>query len=122
MKKLPEITTHPWTKEKRDAIIDAVSNRIPLYLAAESNGVGVEIFKDWIYTAQIDMDGGLDNEFTQFYTAIKKAQMTKIREHLSIIAARPENWEADAWILQHCWPNDYINSGESHGKGKEKNG
>ena len=116
-----QVTNH-WTKEKRDAMIDAISHRVPFYLAAEANGVSAVVFYDWIRLAKMDMDAGIVSDLTEFYTAIKKAQMTKIREHLSIIAARPENWQADAWILQHCWPDDYFNSGESHGKGEKENG
>ena len=85
--------------EKRAAIIDAVSHRIHFNLAAEANGVSCDTLKGWIDKARADMALGIENEHTEFYAAISRAQMTKMREHLDIIAARPERWEADAWIL-----------------------
>ena len=93
--------------EKRAAIVDAISHRIHYTVAAEANGVGYKLFIGWIDKARQDMDDGIENEYTEFYTALKRAEMTKMREHLDVIAARPENWEADAWILERVWPNHY---------------
>jgi hypothetical protein len=40
--------------------------------------------------------------------------MTKVRQHMDIIADRPERWQADAWILERRWykyfsPNANLN-------------
>jgi len=89
--------------EKRAALIDAVSHRIHFNLAAEANGISSNTMKGWIDKAQADMTLGVENEHTEFYAAMTRAQMTKIREHLDIISSRPEGWEADAWILSSVY-------------------
>ena len=91
------------SKEKCAAIIDAVSHRVSMALACEANGVSFKTGQGWIEQAKSDMDMGIENEYTEFYSALRRAQMTKVREHLDIIASRPENCEADAWILDSVY-------------------
>lgn len=123
-----------FTPERCAAIVDAISHRIPYELAAEANGISERTLFYWIelgYQHQIE---GLDTEYTAFLQSIKKAEMTKIREHSDIIAARPERWQADAWILERRWPKHYGNNillkelnekmnkmiGAQHGKSHEE--
>jgi len=99
-----------FTPERRAAIIDAISHRIPYELAAEANGIAERTLHHWLdvgYQHQLD---GLDTDYTEFLQSIKRAEMTKIREHGDIIAARPERWQADAWILERRWPKHYGNN------------
>jgi len=30
-----------------------------------------------------------------------------MREHSDMIAAKPERWQADAWLLERRWPKHY---------------
>lgn len=96
-----------FTPERRSAIIDAISHRIPYEYAAEANGICEETLYDWLRTARQHRKEGIDSEYTQFSEAIKRAEMQRMREHSDMIAAKPKNWQADAWILERRWPKHY---------------
>jgi len=96
-----------FTPERRAAIIDAIYHRIPYVLAAEANGISEETFYDWLRTAAAHLNEGIESDFTQFSESIKRAEMQRIREHNEIIAARPERWQADAWLLERRWNKHY---------------
>ncbi len=92
-----------FTEKRRNDIIDAISHRIPYEMAAEANGINVETLYDWLRTAKKHRDEGIDSEYTQFSEALKKGEMTRVREHTDMIAAKPERWQADAWLLERRW-------------------
>ncbi len=96
-----------FTKETCDAIIDAISHRVPYEYAAEGNGICESTLYDWIRTGQNDMANGVDSDYAKFSKAIKRAEMTKIRQHSDIIAERPERWQADAWLLERRYAKHY---------------
>lgn len=103
-----------FTKERRDAIIDAIRHRIPYELAAEANGIDEQTLYVWIKKGKRDKAENIDSDYVVFAEAIKKAEMAKVREHLDVISARPERWQADAWILERRWyqhfgPNAQLN-------------
>jgi transposase-like protein len=103
-----------FTPERRAAIVDAIRNRIPYEYAAEANGICEETLYDWLRTAKVHRRDGIDSDYTQFSEDIKRAEMQRIREHTDIIAARPERWQADAWLLERRWhkhfgPNAQLN-------------
>ncbi len=93
-----------FTPERRAAIINDIVNRIPYQLAAEANGICESTLYDWLNTAKVHQMEGIDSDFTEFSESIKKAERNKIKEHTSIIASRPKQWQADAWILERRWP------------------
>ena len=96
-----------FTPERCSAIVDAISHRIPYEYAAEANGICEATLHDWLKTAKAHRLQGLDTEYTQFSEAIKRAEMTRMREHSDMIAAKPERWQADAWLLERRWPKHY---------------
>ncbi len=123
-----------FTPERRASIIDAISHRIPYELAAEANGICLDTLYEWFKIGRQHRDQGIDSDYTIFSEALKRAEMTKVREHTDIISARPERWQADAWLLERRWhkyfgPNAPVNElnqrlakleeGE-HEKGNEK--
>ena len=85
-----------FTEERRLAIIDAISHRIPYEYAAEANGICEATLHDWLNTAKAHRLQGIDSDYTRFSEAIKRAEMTRMREHSDMIAAKPERWQADA--------------------------
>jgi transposase-like protein len=95
------------TPEKRAAIIDAISHRIPYEFAAEGNGVCEATLYNWLICGRRDLKAGLQNEYTLFLEDVKRAEMTRIRQHSDIIAERPERWQADAWLLERRWHKHY---------------
>ena len=96
-----------FTPERRSAIIDAIAHRIPYEYAAEANGICEATLHDWLNTAKAHRLQGIESDYTQFSEAIKRAEMTRMREHSDMIAAKPERWQADAWLLERRWPKHY---------------
>src|SRR3954470_7083138 len=89
-----------FTHDRRSAIIDAISHRIPYEYAAEANGICEDTLYEWLRIAKQHRKEGIDSEYTEFSEAIKRAEMTRMREHSDMIAAKPERWQADAWLLE----------------------
>jgi hypothetical protein len=96
-----------FTPERRSAIIDAISHRIPYEYAAEANGICEDTLYEWLKIGKAHRAEGIDSEYTKFSEDIKRAEMQRIREHSDIIAARPERWQADAWMLERRWYKHY---------------
>lgn len=96
-----------FTPERRAAIIDAIAHRIPYEYAAEANGICEATLYDWLKTARVHHTQGIDSDYTKFSEAIKRVEMTRIREHSDMIAAKPKNWQADAWMLERRWHKHY---------------
>lgn len=96
-----------FTPERRAAIIDAISKRVPYEFAAEGNGICEDTLYDWINTGKKHRKEGIDSDFANFSEAIKKAEMSKIVEHSEKIASNVDRWQADAWILERRWHKHY---------------
>jgi transposase-like protein len=92
-----------FTLERRQSILDAISNRIPYQLAAEANGISEETLHDWLRVGRRDLAKGEETEFSQFSENIKKIELEKMKEHLNSINTSPERWQAQAWILERRW-------------------
>lgn len=92
-----------FTEKRRNDIIDAVSHRIPYELAAEANGISLSTLYEWLKIGREQTEEGISSDYTIFSEALKRAEMQKMREHSDIIAARPERWQADAWLLERRW-------------------
>lgn len=103
-----------FTPERRASIIDAISHRIPYEMAAEANGISLSTLYEWLKIGNDQREQGIETEYTIFSEALKRAEMQKVREHTDMIAAKPERWQADAWLLERRWykyfgPNAQIN-------------
>ncbi len=123
-----------FTPERRAKIIHDISRRVPYEMAAEANGICEATLYDWLNTGKVHQLEGLDSEFTKFSEAIKRAELDRVLEHTDMIAAKPERWQADAWLLERRWPKHFGNNvllkelnermnhmeGAKHGKGNEE--
>lgn len=96
-----------FTPERCAAIVDAIAHRIPYEYAAEANGIAEKTLYIWLEIAKKHQDEGIESNYTVFLQDIKRAEMTRIREHNDMIAAKPERWQADAWILERRWHKHY---------------
>jgi len=108
-----------FTPERRTSIIDAISHRIPYEMAAEANGITLSTLYEWLKIGREHTDEGITSDYSIFSEALKRAEMQKVREHTDMIAAKPERWQADAWLLERRWykhfgPNAQLN--ELHAK------
>jgi len=111
-----ETTGRPskFTPERLGSIIDAISHRIPYEMAAEANGISGETLYAWLRIGKRHRDENIESAYSVFSEALKRAEMTKVREHTDMIAAKPERWQADAWLLERRWhkyfgPNAQVN-------------
>lgn len=103
-----------FTAERCAAIIDAISHRIPYEMAAEANGICEDTLYEWLKIGRTHQRERIVSEYAAFSEALKRAEMTKVRQHMDIIADRPERWQADAWLLERRWhkhfgPNAQLN-------------
>lgn len=96
-----------FTEKRRNDIIDAISHRIPYELAAEANGICLETLYEWLRIGKRHAKEGIDSDYVIFSESLKRAEMQKVREHCDMVAAKPERWQADAWILERRWHKYY---------------
>lgn len=101
-----------FTPERRAAIIDAISHRIPYEFAAEANGISQDTLYEWLKLGKKHRDECIESDYSIFTEAIKRAEMEKIRQHNDMIAAKPERWQADAWILERRWHKHYSSNAQ----------
>lgn len=92
-----------FTSERCAAIVDDIAHRVPYEMAAEANGISDQTLYTWLNIAKDHLAQGIDSEYTIFLEAIKKAEKNRVREHIKNIAERPNQWQADAWILERRW-------------------
>ncbi len=104
-----------FTEERRNSIVDAISHRIPYEMAAEANGISLETLYAWLRTGKEHRDQGIDSDYTIFSESLKRSEMQKVREHTDMIAAKPERWQADAWLLERRW-HKYFSSNAQLGE------
>lgn len=105
------------TQDKRLLIVDSIAHQIPYGLASEAHGIPLSVFESWIFAGRRDCLVGVNSAQAQFFQDVKNAEMKCIRTHLDLIAARPDNWEAHAWLLERRWPRFY---GEFSNDGQEE--
>lgn len=96
-----------FTPERRAAIINDISHRIPYELAAEANGISGSTLYEWLKIGKDHIDEGIESDYTMFSEALKRAEMNKVREHNEKIASNVDRWQADAWLLERRWHKHY---------------
>ncbi len=106
----PEGRPSKFTPERRADIISAISRRAPYQLAAEANGISERTLYCWLEEGVKDVEANIESEYAEFLQAIKRAEMQKVMEHTDMIAAKPERWQADAWLLERRWPAHFGNN------------
>mgnify|MGYP001615153404 FL=1 len=124
-----------FTPERCARIVSDISRRVPYELAAEANGICESTLFDWLNTGKAHQLDGIDSDYTRFSESIKRAELNRVLEHTDMIAAKPERWQADAWLLERRWPKYFGNNvllkelnermnlmaGAKHGKNIEEN-
>ena len=103
----PEGRPTKFTPERCADIISAISRRAPYQLAAEANGISERTLFYWLEEGVRDLEANVDSEYAAFLQSIKRAEMQKVMEHTDMIAAKPERWQADAWLLERRWPKHF---------------
>lgn len=103
-----------FTPQRCADIVDAIKHRAPYEYAAMANGISERTLYNWIDLGKEHLEHNIESNYAKFLQDIKRAELTRIREHTDIIAARPERWQADAWLLERRWhkhfgPNAQLN-------------
>ena len=99
-----------FTPERCAQIIHDISRRVPYELAAEANGICEATLYDWLNTGKAHQLEGIETDYSRFSESIKRAELTRVLEHTDMIAAKPERWQADAWLLERRWPKHFGNN------------
>lgn len=96
-----------FTPERRAAIVDAISKRVPYEYAAEGNGIAEKTLYIWLDIAKKHQSEGITSDYTIFLQDIKSAEMSRIIEHNENIASHVDKWQGDAWLLERRWHKHY---------------
>jgi hypothetical protein len=72
-------------------------------MAAEANGICLETLYEWLRIGKQHRMDGIESDYTIFSESLKRSEMTRVRQHMDIIADRPERWQADSWLLERRW-------------------
>ena len=110
---------HKFTEERREQIINDVSNGVPQYLASEAAGIHKDTFQEWVNRGQADLAAGNETEYSRFSVRIKQAQKKKIALLISDIDGGADKWQGKAWILERCW-NKYFSANQAINEMSEK--
>lgn len=92
-----------FTPARCASIIDDIYHRIPYEMAAEANGICLDTLYEWLKIGNKHRKECIESDYSKFSEALKRAEMLKVREHCDQIAAKPERWQADAWLLERRW-------------------
>ncbi len=101
-----------FTEKRRNDIIDAITHRIPYEMAAEANGICLDTLYEWLKIGKQHQREGIDSDYAIFSEGLKRAEMQKVREHTDMIAAKPERWQADAWLLERRWHKHFSSNAQ----------
>ena len=96
-----------FTPERCASIIDDISHRVPYEMAAEANGICLDTLYEWLKIGKNHRTEGITSDYTIFSEALKRAEVSKVREHNEKIASNVDRWQADAWILERRWHKHY---------------
>lgn len=94
--------------EKRQEIIDNIREFLSIRQAAWASKVSDPAINWWMKWGKEalarDED---DNIHAQFYLDARKAQSEKIKELIDNIFNRRDGWQANAWLLERCFREDF---------------
>lgn len=98
------------TDEFIEDFCKAISLGLSINAACDYCGISNVSYFSYINKAKDDIEKGVGNsKYVKFFNRVKKAKsnfkayhMAKIRE-----AAESGNWQASAWSLERCYPNEY---------------
>jgi hypothetical protein len=90
-----------------EKVVDAVKRVLVLRHVAGLCKIHFTSIYNWLEQAQADLKENQDTIHVRFFYALKNAQAEKVQEMLDAIATRVNNWQANAWILERCFREDF---------------
>ena len=92
------------TPEVTAAIVAAVREGAPMYLAAEAAGVSRRAIIQWERKGEAEPDG----IYGVFVRDIKKARAEAVAQHIAtVLKASEKSWQAAAWWLERQHPEEF---------------
>lgn len=75
----------------------------------DAAGISERSFYDYMKRAEADLEAGKKTIFSRFIQSYKKAETVHKMKRLAQIQAAAEggNWQAAAWELERCYPDEY---------------
>lgn len=75
----------------------------------DAAGISERSFYDYMKRAEADLEAGKKTIFSRFIQSYKKAEAVHKMKRLAQIQAAAEggNWQAAAWELERCYPDEY---------------
>lgn len=85
-------------------LLDRIRAGTPIRQACASVGLSKDTFYDWMRKGEAAASG----QHKEFYEAVEKAKADAVIESVLIIRkAAKENWQAAAWFLERCHPDEF---------------
>ena len=91
------------TSHISEAILNAITEHIPYKIASESNGICERTFYNWLKKGSVDMEQGIESEFSQLLQSLRKIEANKIEMHLKKISETSKGHRGSQWILEHVF-------------------
>lgn len=91
-----------------ESLVAAVKRVLVTRHVAGLCGISHETIYAWFRQAKEDNTNGLtDTLHVRFSDAYKEALSEKVSEYILTIADRKTNWQANAWLLERCFREDF---------------
>ena len=103
------------TDELQEVILAGIRANLTFKLSAESAGINVRSFYDWMEWGERDHKEGKDTKYSRFSLAVKKTKGDKAKELLARIeaaGATDKNWTASAWLMERVHRAEYSQHGD----------
>lgn len=92
-------------------LLDRIRAGTPIRQACASVGLSKDTFYDWMRRGEVASSG----HHKDFYDAVEKAKADAVIESVLIVRkAAKENWQAAAWYLERCHPDEFAKRGENY--------
>lgn len=96
-----------FTKETTEALIEHISNGVPVEIAVTLAGIKSRTYYDYKARGEADEKAGIESEYSQFSQAVKKARGEAIARAVVKIqeaGIQGKSWQALAWFLERTCP------------------
>jgi len=93
----------------RNTILDLIGKGNYIKTACMAAGVSEHVYYDWVNRAE-HPDGNGNEVYVQFLQELKKARQQNITQRVAKIqeaGEKPQNWPANAWLLERMEPGEY---------------
>lgn len=85
-------------------LLDRIRAGTPIRQACASVGLPQATFYDWMKRGEVATSG----QHKEFYESVEKAKADAVIESVLVIRkAAKDNWQAAAWFLERCHPDEF---------------